>query len=287
MKTGLYLPNFTPFGSARAIADLARDAEQSGWDGLFIWDEMTGFDTDTVDPWVALAAAAVVTTRIRLGALITPLPRRRPWKVARETVSLDHLSGGRLIFGVGTGVGEPAWGDLGEESDPKIRGEMLDEGLAVLTGLWSAKPYTHSGPYYPIKQAQFLPGPLQQPRIPIWVGGIWPAKRPLRRMAAWDGMFPLAFGVANRQEELARLKSMIDTVKDLRAGNPAPFDVVLLGTTPLNNPAESSAIAAEYAAIGATWYLESIAPLRDGDPNKGPWSFEMLRAHVLEGPPQL
>jgi hypothetical protein len=106
-------------------------------------------------------------------------------------------------------------------------------------------------------------------------------------MAQWDGMFPLTFGTATRAEELIRLKEMIATVQSLRAGNTAPFEVVLLGTTPLNNPAESSAIAAEYAAIGATWYLESIAPLRDGDPGKEPWSFEMLRARVLEGPPKL
>ena len=281
MKYGLYLPNFTPFGSARIIADLARDAEQSGWDGLFIWDEIAGFEADTVDPWVALSAAAIATTRIRLGALITPLPRRRPWKVARETVSLDHLSDGRLVFGVGTGVGWPAWGDLGEESDPKIRGDMLDEALQVLTGLWSTLPYSNTGPYYPIKKAQFIPGPLQQPRIPIWVGGVWPAKRPLRRMAQWDGMFPLAMGGANHQEELTHLKEMIDTVKNLRAGNPAPFDVVVVGSTPSNKPVESSAIAAEYAAIGATWYLESIG----SEPGADPRSFEMVRARVLEGPP--
>jgi hypothetical protein len=158
--------------------------------------------------------------------------------------------------------------------------------LEVLTGLWSAQPFQHQGPHYPIKQAQFLPGPLQQPRIPIWVGGFWPAKRPLRRMARWDGMFPLTFSAANRQEELAQLKEMIEEVKAMRAGNPAPFDVVLLGTTPLGKPAESRAVAAEYAAIGATWYLESIAPLRDGDPHKAPWSFELLRERVLEGPPQ-
>ena len=106
MKYGIYLPVFEPWGSARIIASLAREAEDAGWDGLFVWDDVAGSEVDMVDPWVALSAAAVATTRIRLGALVTPLPRRRPWKFARETVSLDHLSGGRLVVGVGTGGGE-------------------------------------------------------------------------------------------------------------------------------------------------------------------------------------
>lgn len=285
MNTGLYLPNFTPYSSARIIADLAHEAEETGWDGLFIWDEIAGFDADLVDPWVALAAAAAATRRIRLGALITPLPRRRPWKVARETVSLDHLSGGRLIFGVGTGVGDPAWGDLGEEADPKIRGDMLDEALEVLNGLWSAQPYHHEGKYYPIRSAHFKPGPLQKPRIPIWVGGFWPARRPLRRMARWDGMFPLTFGAADRREELSRLKEMIDAVLEMRTGNPAPFDIVLLGKTPGEDPGAASALAAEYAALGATWYLEDIGPSLD--PDQPQRSFEELRARVLAGPPRV
>ena len=157
MKYGLYLPNFEPWGSARIIADLAREAEDAGWDGLFIWDDVAGSEVDMVDPWVALSAAAVATTRIRLGALITPLPRRRPWKFARETASLDHLSGGRLVVGVGTGGGDSQFADFGDESNHRVRGDMLDEALEIVTGLWTGEPFSHDGPHYHIKGTRFLP----------------------------------------------------------------------------------------------------------------------------------
>lgn len=186
MKFGIYLPNFGTYGDVRALANLARDAEQSGWDGFYIWDHIAGEHMPIVDPWVGLAAAALQTERIRIGTTVTPLPRRRPWKLARETVSLDHLSGGRLTLGVGIGLGQAEWNDLGEQTDLKQRGAMLDEGLQVLTGLWSGEPFSFSGQYYQVKEAHFLPKPVQQPRIPIWVGGFWPNKAPFRR-AAWAG----------------------------------------------------------------------------------------------------
>jgi alkanesulfonate monooxygenase SsuD/methylene tetrahydromethanopterin reductase-like flavin-dependent oxidoreductase (luciferase family) len=135
IRHAIYLPLFAPFGHPRIIADLARDAEQSGWDGVFLWDDIAGWDSDMSDPWIALSAAAMVTERVRLGALITPLARRRPWKFARETASLDHLSDGRLVIGVGVGGGQEQFDDLGEESNQRRRGEMLDEGLEVVTGL--------------------------------------------------------------------------------------------------------------------------------------------------------
>src|SRR5260370_26406309 len=136
-----------------------------------------------VDPWVALAAIALRTRTIRLGTLVTPLPRRRPWMVARETVSLDHLSAGRLIFGVGLGGGYFDFEALGEASDAKTLAALLDEGLEVLTGLWRGEPYRHEGMAYHIKDAQFLPRPVQSPRIPIWVPATSPPKPPLPRPA--------------------------------------------------------------------------------------------------------
>src|SRR5512142_3237706 len=153
MKYAIYLPTFTPFGSPEIIADLAIDAEQSGWDGVFLWDDVAGTEKDLADPWISLAAAAVATRRVRLGALITPLARRRPWKFARETASLDQLSKGRLVVGVGAGGGQEQFGDLGDEPDQHARGEMLDEGLAVVTGLWSGETFSFDGKYYHLKQA--------------------------------------------------------------------------------------------------------------------------------------
>ena len=170
MHFGIHLPIFGPYGDALRLADLAAEAEEAGWDGFFLWDAVANA-LPLVDPWVALTAIALNTKRIRLGPLVTPLSRRRPWKVARETVSLDHLSHGRLILGAGSGGDPEEFDDLGEARDPKIRAAMLEEGLEVLINLWSGKTFTFEGSYYHIQTAQFLPRPLQSPRIPIWVGG--------------------------------------------------------------------------------------------------------------------
>ena len=146
LKTAIYLPNHGPFGNVRTIADLARDAESAGWDGFFLWDHIAeqdeaGSSLPCTDPWLALTAAAMQTNSILLGTTVTPLPRRRPHKLARETVTLDHLSSGRLILSVGIGGGKLEWDHLGEEKDLRTRGRMLDEALDILVGLWSGKPY--------------------------------------------------------------------------------------------------------------------------------------------------
>lgn len=284
MKYAIYLPTFSPYGRARIIADLARDAEQAGWDGVFIWDDVAGSDKDMADPWISLAAAAMVTERVRLGALITPLARRRPWKFARETASLDHLSGGRLVVGVGAGGGTEQFGDLGDEPDQRVRGEMLDEGLQIVTGLWSGEPFQFDGRYYHLKPATFRPKPLQQPRIPIWAGGIWPHKHPLARMARWDGMFPLFRQQAGPAEQQAMLKEMVATVLGIRQkilpeSAQAPFDVVMVGETLPDRPAQTEELIARFGAAGATWWFEALPPGRDG------WtSFSQLRERVLAGP---
>lgn len=181
MQYAVSLPNFDVHADPRVLARLARDAEAAGWDGFFIWDHIL-FDPyggiALSDPWVALAAIALGTERIRIGTMVTPLPRRRPWKLAREAVSLDHLSGGRLILGVG--LGDPvreefAW--LGEETDNRVRAKKLDEGLAIVTGLWSGEKFAYEGEQYQVKETIFLPRPVQSPRIPIWVAGAWPTRR--------------------------------------------------------------------------------------------------------------
>ena len=288
MKYAIYLPTFDPFGSPRIIADLAREAEQAGWDGFFTWDDVAGTEKSLADPWISLAAAAMVTQRIRLGALITPLARRRPWKFARETATLDHLSGGRLVVGVGAGAGQDQFGDLGDEPDQRKRGEMVDEGLELVTALWSGESTQFDGKYYHIKPAIFRPKPLQQPRIPIWVAGTWPHKRPLARMARWDGMFPLFWGIPDPLEQQVHLREMVTSVLSMRRellpeSAQHPFDVVVVGATPPDRPAESEALITGFTSAGATWWLEIIAPEERGDGKV--WSFSQLHERLLAGPP--
>jgi alkanesulfonate monooxygenase SsuD/methylene tetrahydromethanopterin reductase-like flavin-dependent oxidoreductase (luciferase family) len=218
--------------------------------------------------------------------LITPLARRRPWKYARETVTLDRLSAGRLVVGVGVGGGDEQFGDLGDQADQKTRGDMLDEGLQVLTGLWSGESFEYAGRFYTIKKTRFLPRPLQTPRIPIWVAGIWPNKRPMRRMAQWDGMFPLFFGAADQNEELQRFRQTVASVRELRGSRSEPFDIIATGATPLQAPDQTRAMIAPYIQAGATWWLESIAPQRRFGSHEDAWPFEKLREKVLEGPPR-
>jgi alkanesulfonate monooxygenase SsuD/methylene tetrahydromethanopterin reductase-like flavin-dependent oxidoreductase (luciferase family) len=287
MNYAIYLPLFAPFGHPRVIAGLARDAEQAGWDGIFVWDDVAGWDKDMADPWIALAAAATATQRVRLGALITPLARRRPWKFARETASLDQLSDGRLVVGVGVGGGQEQFGDLGDEPDQRTRAEMLDEGLQVVTGLWRGEPLAFAGRYYHINPTVFRPTPVQRPRIPIWVAGTWPHRRPLARMARWDGMFPLFWGVADPAEQQAYLRQMVAEVQALRtADDPQaaahPYDVVTTGETP-EDQSTAADLVAGYQDAGATWWLESLNPERSGGEV---WTFEQLRERVLAGPPR-
>src|SRR5579863_6868421 len=195
MRYAINLPAFGAFADVRALAGLASEAEEAGWDGFFIWDHIQSeAGVPVADPWVALAAIALKTERIRIGALVTPLPRRRPWKLARETATLDRLSGGRLV--VGAGIGGDQWfrefSTFGEPVEDRIHAAQLDEGFDVLAGLWSGERFSYEGQYYTARDALFLPTPVQSPRIPIWVAGIWPNKAPMRRAARWDGFFPIA-----------------------------------------------------------------------------------------------
>ena len=287
MKYGLYLPNFGVFGDACVLADLAATAEQAGWHGFFLWDHIAQDETVTgmVDPWVALAAIAMNTTTIRIGTTVTPLPRRRPWKLARETVSIDHLSGGRLILGVGIGVGAAEWDHFGETTDLRQRGEMLDEGLDILMGLWSGESFSFSGTHYQIKQAHFLPTPVQQPRIPIWVGGFWPNRSPFKRMARWDGMFPLF--AADPPDIPPLFSEAVSYVKSERetAGNDGPYDVIYMSSTLGVDATTASARVQAAAAAGATWWLEILMPEIYGFGPADPAALEAIRDRVLQGPP--
>ncbi len=282
MKFGIYLPNFGPFGDAQVLASLAREAEEAGWDGFFLWDHITGMGFPFTDTWVALTAIALNTHRIRIGTTVTPLPRRRPWKVARETVSIDRLSNGRLTLGVGIGGEEWEWGDLGEQTDLKERGRMLDEALTILAGLWSGEPFHYEGKYYHIKGTQFIPKPVQVPRIPVWVGGFWPNRAPFRRGASWDGMFPL-FNAESEDQELAQLKEAVGYLNALRT-SPEPLDVICTGFTFPDKGSSAEETIRQRAALGMTWWLESLAPFRFGVGFHDDWRVDALRERILQGP---
>jgi alkanesulfonate monooxygenase SsuD/methylene tetrahydromethanopterin reductase-like flavin-dependent oxidoreductase (luciferase family) len=177
------------------VADLARRAEEAGWDGLFVWDHVTHrkeLRRHIADPWVLLTAAALATRRIRLGTMITPVARRRVSKLAREVTTLDRLTGGRMILGVGLGAPlDDEFGSFGESTDAKELAAHLDEGLTALSLLWSGEPVTFRGDHVVVDDVTFLPTPVQRPRVPVWAGGRWPAKPPMRRAARWDGAAPI------------------------------------------------------------------------------------------------
>jgi alkanesulfonate monooxygenase SsuD/methylene tetrahydromethanopterin reductase-like flavin-dependent oxidoreductase (luciferase family) len=275
MQYAINLPPFGALADARALAGLAREAEDAGWDGFFIWDHIhTEPSMPLADPWVALTAMALATERIRLGALVTPLPRRRPWKLAREAVTLDHLSRGRLIVGVGSGGDNwfHEYSTLGETLDDKTRAAMLDEGLDVLTGLWSGEPFSYAGQHYTVRDAQFLPRPLQTPRIPIWVAGIWPNKAPLRRAARWDGICPGVAGHFIRPDEIREIVAYIQQHRT----TDAPFDVVAAGYVGEMPSEEAADLLRRHAAAGVTWWQESFWWTDTPD---------LVRERIRQGPP--
>lgn len=276
MRFGLIVQMTGPLGYPQPLVRLARVAEASGWDGFFIWDIFggdPGAPVPVVDPWIALAAIAGATERIRIGPMVTPLPRRRPWKLAREAASLDHLSNGRLILGVGIGEPPEEFQRFGEEPDPRVRAAMLDEGLAVLTGLWSGEPFTFAGDHYQVRNAQLLPRPVQQPRIPIWVGGTWPRTPAFRRAARWDGVYP---GSPHGNLTLAEVREMRAFIQQHRRDD-APFDIMVGGDVPFDDQERARAILAEYAQAGVTWWVEGVGAWR-GD-------VEAMAAFIAGGPP--
>jgi alkanesulfonate monooxygenase SsuD/methylene tetrahydromethanopterin reductase-like flavin-dependent oxidoreductase (luciferase family) len=223
-----------------------------------------------------LAAMALRTERIRLGTTVTPLARRRPWKVAREAVTLDHLSNGRLILGVGSGVsGELSFAAFGEEADARTRGEMLDEGLAILDGLWSGQPFSFAGTHYTVGDVTFLPAPMQRPRLPIWVGGGWPKRGPLRRAAKWDGVIPYKHSDTWTWEDLTpdEIRAMKASIEREREFS-TPFDIAVGGRSRRADWEAERAWIRSVAEAGATWWTESISTV----------PLEEMRAQVAAGP---
>lgn len=266
----------------RSIGDLTEEAETAGWDGLFISDAIAvsaeGFpDFDFFDPWVGLAVMAMRSQRLRIGTMITAVPRRRPWKLARETLSIDHLSKGRLILGVGLGAAEHDGGfcKVGEPMDLKVRAQRLDEGLAILAGLWTGKPFSFSGEHYHVDEMKMLPPVVQSPRIPIWVPGVWQKHKSMERALKWDGIIPQKHKSMSRMTaaEIRELKRYVDEHRE----QDSPFDIIAGGETSGTNRAAAVKKVRPYIKAGATWWLES----------KWTFSFDELRERIKQGPPRV
>ena len=269
MRYSINIPNFGDFADARVVARLAVAAEQAGWDGLFVWDHVVHDKAARRgqpfgDPWMLLTAAALATSRIRLGTLVTPLARRRPEQLARQVATLDSLSGGRVIFGAGLGGPiEDEFGSFGEPTDPVVLAERLDEGLELLNRYWSGEPVNHDGRHYRVHDVTLLPATVQRPRPPIWLGGFWPHRAPMRRAARWDGAVPL-FTTA-RHGHIPPVDQVRDLVTYLRQhiDNPGkPFEIVLGGATP-GDPRQAHDVIAPLTDAGATWWDERLPQTSD------------------------
>jgi alkanesulfonate monooxygenase SsuD/methylene tetrahydromethanopterin reductase-like flavin-dependent oxidoreductase (luciferase family) len=266
MKSALFLPIFDALSDPAVVVELAVEAEAAGWDGVFVWDHIAyrAPVQAIADPWVTLSAVAAATSRIRIGPMVTPLPRRRPVVVARQVTTLDQLSGGRVVLGLGTG-GDGA-GELtatGEQLDDRIRGDMLDEGISVLRAAWTGDVVRHRGEHYVLDGVAFQPTPVQPSGPPIWIAARYGNRRPLRRAAQHDGVFPIEI------EQADQLAEVIAKVTELRGGDMSSYDVAIGGRDP-----------GPFAAVGATWWCASFSPydvtldevrgvLRDGPYSNG------------------
>lgn len=276
IRCAVGLPNVGDYADPSLLVELGVLAEESGWDGVFYWDHV-GYSNawPVTDAYVVVSAVVARTSRVRTGVMVSQLARRRPWKFARETAALDLLSEGRLIVGVGLGsTPHEDYEAFGEDGDARVRADRLDEGLEIVCGLWSGEPFSFSGRYYNVAETVFEPRPLQSPRIPIWVAGRWPARRPFRRAARYDGVFPTFEGIGHSDrpspEQLAEVVDYVRSVRDPAAGG---FDVVVEAQS--DGPAPE--VVDAYEAVGLTWWIEKLGWFR------GP--VEHVRERIQAGPP--
>lgn len=283
MRCSVNIPNFGDFADPRVVARLAVAAEDAGWDGLFVWDHVVHnkkvrAGVPFADPWILLTAAALATSRLRLGTLVTPVARRRPEQLARQVATLDQLSGGRMIFGAGLGAPlDDEFGSFGDTTDAKVLAERLDEGLELLARYWAGEQVDHDGPHYRVREVTLLPPTRQQPRPPVWIAGYWPRRRPMRRAARWDGVVPLFLSATHGEPPpLQEVRDVAAFVGEHRHTDD-PFDVVVGGQT---TPQDAADIVGAQAEAGATWWDE-----RQMYGTPGIDSFPAVLARVEQGPP--
>jgi alkanesulfonate monooxygenase SsuD/methylene tetrahydromethanopterin reductase-like flavin-dependent oxidoreductase (luciferase family) len=259
-----------PWADAEEIGELAAVAEENGWDGIFVWEPVWG-----VDAWISLGVAASRTSRIRLGTMLTPPSRRRPWELASQVATVDRLSAGRVTLAVGLGAVDSGFATFGEECDRRVRAELMDECLEIACGLWHGQPYSFSGKHYSVEPSDFpaIGHTVQKPRVPIWCVGALGSTRSMLRATRWDGLIPqvLENGSA-RQATLSELAEFTASAADRFGGT--PYDIVIEGKVAEHSPAA-------WADAGATWWLETQW---DAVGREGPAlaTFDRLR----EGPPR-
>jgi alkanesulfonate monooxygenase SsuD/methylene tetrahydromethanopterin reductase-like flavin-dependent oxidoreductase (luciferase family) len=265
LRSGLWFPLFEELAEPATVARLGAEAEEAGWHGVFVWDQLRWRAPirAVADPWISLTAIAAATETIKLGPMVTPLARRRPVKVARETATMDRLSGGRLIVGVGLGGDSFAaeFSKTGEELDDRVRAEMLDEAIEILITAWTGEPVNHRGKHYLVDDVQFLPRPVQRPRIPVWTAAFPGNMKPLRRAARYDGFFPVNL------ENVEQFAQAVATIRDLRGDSTAPYDVAV--------ELPPGTDVAPYAEAGATWWMTELEPGT---------SVDEVRSVIREGP---
>jgi len=239
-------------GDPLAQVELAARAEAAGWDGVFTYDAIDLGGSDMYDPWTLLGAMALATSRVTLGAMVFAPTRRRPWKVAREAMTIDHLSRGRLVVPVGLGaLDDSGFGNVGEATANAERADILDETLAILDGLWSGEPFGHEGTRYRFGPMTFRPRPVQRPRIPVWVALRWPGERSMARALRWDGAIL-------QTSDPGEVTAIVAQMRSRRAedGTMRPYEVIAQGTTP-PDPVAAGAIAQPFADAGATWWVDA------------------------------
>jgi alkanesulfonate monooxygenase SsuD/methylene tetrahydromethanopterin reductase-like flavin-dependent oxidoreductase (luciferase family) len=280
MKYGFIYPG----GEARASAEAAREAEAAGWDGFFVWDPVWG-----VDAWLSLGAAAMLTRRIRLGTMITPVSRYRPWHLAGLTSTLDRLSDGRATLAVGLGAIDTGFIQFGEVTDRKTRAELLDEGLDILTGLWRGQPFSYEGRHYHVKETAFFPPPppIQTPRIPIWVVGAWNWPKSMARTLRYDGVLPYKLNPDKSSgpftpDDIREMRAYIEQHREPGA----PFDIVLDGETTDHHDATALARIQALGDAGATWWMESMWAEVGEAMALSAVAQERIRARIQQGPPK-
>ena len=273
MLLGFVLPG----GNATEQLELAIMADQSGWDGVFVWEAAYG-----VDAWSLLAAMAARTDRVKLGTMLTPLPWRRPWKVASQVVTLDQLSGGRAILTVGVGAVDTALGNTGEATDLRVRAELLDEGIDLIRGFWEGD-LRFKGQHYQVDLSSRddlaeVASPVQPPRIPIWVVGVWPRPKSMRRVLRCDGVVPQAASVSLSPDDIRQIRGWLSE-HDIGPD----FDIVAEGETPASDAEAATQIVASWKEAGCTWWLESRWEM----PHHSPERMRQVRERLAAGPPRV
>lgn len=275
MKFGLSLP----YNKIRSVPGWAQQAEAAGWDGCFLGDAIW-----CEDPMIALAAAATVTSRIRLGTMITPAPLRQPWKLANESLALDRLSNGRLTLGLGAGAVWMGWYAFPDAvTDSKTRAALLDETIDILTLLYQGQPFDYDGQHFHLKlteldEMHYPPPPVQQPRIPLWVPGLWPRQKSMQRVLKCDGLLVEKLGEDGRPttptpDDVHEMKAYVDANRSLST----PFDIIMNGSVKDLEPAAQKETLLAWQAAGVTWWIEGLW----GDTD------EVVDEVIRRGPPQL